>query len=100
MRGGPLLQIRVRPDGTGVVTEGVKHSMNPFDEIALEEVGGPWGGGGYGWVECSDLGLVALHAPLCFFTLYYKRSWLIVMRSIAASSGLQSVRTSGGVGHT
>ena len=22
----------------GVVTEGVKHSMNPFDEIALEEV--------------------------------------------------------------
>ena len=22
-----------------MVTEGVKHSMNPFDEIALEEVG-------------------------------------------------------------
>lgn len=22
----------------GVVTQGVKHSMNPFDEIALEEV--------------------------------------------------------------
>lgn len=34
-----LPQIRVRPDKTGVVTEGVKHSMNPFDEIALEEVG-------------------------------------------------------------
>lgn len=34
-------QIRVKPDKTGVVTEGVKHSMNPFDEIALEEVG--WG---------------------------------------------------------
>jgi len=32
-------QIRVKPDKTGVVTEGVKHSMNPFDEIALEEVG-------------------------------------------------------------
>ena len=31
-------QIRVKPDKTGVVTEGVKHSMNPFDEIALEEV--------------------------------------------------------------
>ncbi len=31
-------QIRVRPDRTGVVTEGVKHSLNPFDEIALEEV--------------------------------------------------------------
>ena len=32
------LQIRVRPDKMGVVTEGIKHSMNPFDEIALEEV--------------------------------------------------------------
>ena len=31
-------QIRVKPDNTGVVTEGVKHSMNPFDEIAVEEV--------------------------------------------------------------
>jgi len=27
----------VKPDKTGVVTEGVKHSMNPFDEIAMEE---------------------------------------------------------------
>nr|CAD7260088.1 unnamed protein product [Timema shepardi] len=32
-----LLQIRVKPDKTGVVTSGVKHSMNPFDEIAVEE---------------------------------------------------------------
>lgn len=31
-------QIRVKPDKTGVVTAGVKHSMNPFDEIAVEEV--------------------------------------------------------------
>ena len=30
-------QIRVKPDKTGVVTDGVKHSMNPFDEIAIEE---------------------------------------------------------------
>lgn len=30
-------KIRVRPDKKGVVTDGVKHSMNPFDEIALEE---------------------------------------------------------------
>ena len=29
--------MRVKPDKTGVVTEGVKHSMNPFDEIAVEE---------------------------------------------------------------
>lgn len=32
-----LLQIRVKPDKSGVVTDGVKHSMNPFDEIAVEE---------------------------------------------------------------
>ena len=31
------IKIRVKPDKTGVLTEGVKHSMNPFDEIALEE---------------------------------------------------------------
>ncbi|XP_072049799.1 LOW QUALITY PROTEIN: electron transfer flavoprotein subunit beta-like [Amphiura filiformis] len=31
------VKIRVRPDKMGVVTEGVKHSMNPFDEIAMEE---------------------------------------------------------------
>ena len=30
-------KIRVKPDKTGVVTDGVKHSMNPFDEIAVEE---------------------------------------------------------------
>jgi len=31
------VKIRVRPDKLGVVTDGVKHSMNPFDEIAVEE---------------------------------------------------------------
>lgn len=31
-------QVRVNSDKTGVVKKGVKHSMNPFDEIALEEV--------------------------------------------------------------
>jgi electron transfer flavoprotein beta subunit len=31
------VRVRVRPDGTGVVTDGVKLSLNPFDEIALEE---------------------------------------------------------------
>merc|ERR1711973_1002837 len=29
------VKIRVRPDSLGVVTDGVKHSMNPFDEIAI-----------------------------------------------------------------
>ena len=31
------VRVRVKPDGTGVVTDGVKMSINPFDEIALEE---------------------------------------------------------------
>lgn len=31
------VRVRVRADGSGVETEGVKMSINPFDEIALEE---------------------------------------------------------------
>lgn len=31
------VRIQVKSDGSGVVTDGVKHSMNPFDEIAMEE---------------------------------------------------------------
>jgi electron transfer flavoprotein beta subunit len=31
------VKIRVRPDGSGVETANVKMSMNPFDEIAVEE---------------------------------------------------------------
>ncbi|XP_008586538.1 PREDICTED: electron transfer flavoprotein subunit beta isoform X2 [Galeopterus variegatus] len=31
------VKIRVKPDKLGVVTDGVKHSMNPFCEIAVEE---------------------------------------------------------------
>lgn len=31
------VRIQVKPDGSGVVTEGVKLSPNPFDDIALEE---------------------------------------------------------------
>jgi electron transfer flavoprotein beta subunit len=31
------VRVRVKPDGTGVITDGVKMSINPFDEIALEE---------------------------------------------------------------
>lgn len=30
------VRIQVKNDGFGVVTDGVKHSMNPFDEIAME----------------------------------------------------------------
>ena len=31
------VRIRVKPDNSGVITDGVKMSINPFDEIALEE---------------------------------------------------------------
>jgi electron transfer flavoprotein beta subunit len=31
------VRVRPRPDGAGVATEGAKMSINPFDEIALEE---------------------------------------------------------------
>src|SRR5688572_12809068 len=31
------VRIRIKPDGSGVATDGVKMSINPFDEIALEE---------------------------------------------------------------
>ena len=29
--------IKVKPDGSGIVTEGMKYKPNPFDEIAIEE---------------------------------------------------------------
>ncbi|MBH97901.1 MAG: EtfB protein [Rhodospirillaceae bacterium] len=31
------VRVRINPDGSGVVRDGVKMSINPFDEIALEE---------------------------------------------------------------
>jgi electron transfer flavoprotein beta subunit len=31
------VRVRVKPDGSGIVLDGVKMSVNPFDEIALEE---------------------------------------------------------------
>ena len=31
------VKIRLKPDESGVVTDGVKMSINPFDEIAIEE---------------------------------------------------------------
>lgn len=31
------VKIQVKSDKSGIVTEGVKHSLNPFDEIAMEE---------------------------------------------------------------
>ena len=33
----PYVKIRIKPDGQGVETQQVKHSINPFDEIAVEE---------------------------------------------------------------
>jgi electron transfer flavoprotein alpha/beta subunit len=31
------VRIRVKPDGSGVMLDGVKLSINPFDQIAIEE---------------------------------------------------------------
>ena len=31
------VRVQVKSDGTGVETDGVKMSINPFDEVALEE---------------------------------------------------------------
>ena len=31
------VRVQVKPDGSGVATDGVKMSINPFDEIAIEE---------------------------------------------------------------
>jgi electron transfer flavoprotein beta subunit len=33
----PETTIRVKPDGTGIVTDNIKYVINPFDEIAIEE---------------------------------------------------------------
>jgi electron transfer flavoprotein beta subunit len=33
----PFVKVRVKSDGSGVETQNIKMSMNPFDEIALEE---------------------------------------------------------------
>lgn len=33
----PESKIKVKPDGTGIVPEGLKYKINPFDEIAVEE---------------------------------------------------------------
>ncbi len=33
----PESKIKVKPDGTGIVTDGVNYKVNPFDEIAVEE---------------------------------------------------------------
>ncbi len=33
----PDVKVRIKPDGSGVVTEGIDFKANPFDEIAVEE---------------------------------------------------------------
>ncbi len=33
----PDMKVRIRPDGSGIVTEGVEYKMNSFDEYGVEE---------------------------------------------------------------
>ena len=32
----PESKIKVKPDGSGIVQEGLKYKINPFDEIGVE----------------------------------------------------------------
>jgi len=33
----PDVKVKVKPDGSGIVTDGIDYKVNPFDEIAVEE---------------------------------------------------------------
>jgi len=33
----PDVKIKVKPDGSGIATEGIDYKVNPFDEIAIED---------------------------------------------------------------
>jgi len=33
----PDAKVKIKPDGTGIITEGIEYKANPFDEIAVEE---------------------------------------------------------------
>lgn len=50
------VRVRVKSDGTGVETDGVKMSINPFDEIALEEALRIKEAGGTGEVVVVSIG--------------------------------------------
>lgn len=50
------VRVQVKSDGTGVETDGVKMSINPFDEIALEEALRIKEGGGAAEVVVASIG--------------------------------------------
>jgi electron transfer flavoprotein beta subunit len=54
------VRVRVKADGSGVVTEGAKMSINPFDEIALEEALRIKEAG-----EADEVVVVSIGAPEC-----------------------------------
>src|SRR5512147_176401 len=58
------VKVRVKADGTGVETANVKMSMNPFDEIAVEE-GVQLKEGGL----ATELVVVSMGAPQCQETI-------------------------------
>jgi electron transfer flavoprotein beta subunit len=70
------VKVRVKKDGTGVVKDGVNHSMNPFCEIALEEAvrikerKEKEGGGN---VEVVALSIGAQKAQVCL--IYLKKNY-------------------------
>jgi electron transfer flavoprotein beta subunit len=50
------VRVRVKPDGTGMATDGLKTSINPFDEIALEAALRLREAGAFGSVVLATLG--------------------------------------------
>jgi len=50
------VRVRVKPDNSGVATDGLKMSINPFDEIALEEALRIRGRGQAGEVVVASIG--------------------------------------------
>src|SRR5262245_9518550 len=58
------VRIRVKPDGSGVVLDGVKLSINPFDQIAIEEALRIKERGQADEVVVASIGPADLQAPL------------------------------------
>src|SRR5215467_14499664 len=64
------LKVRVKPDGSGVDLSNLKMSINPFDEIAVEEaVRMKEGGGGHAAGAASEVVVVSIGAEQAQETL-------------------------------
>ncbi|MFQ5666332.1 MAG: electron transfer flavoprotein subunit beta/FixA family protein [Candidatus Binatia bacterium] len=60
----PNATIKVKPDGSGIVTDNLKYVINPFDEIAIEEALRLKGKGGDAEVVLASIGAKAASEQL------------------------------------